>query len=153
MFSDRLWWLKAAVALAAFAALCRWSEVQVRDFDPPIESLPLRSDALLGRAVHVSAKTVLASHPEWVEVQTSSGPIRVLGQSSPAARVGDVLSATGTVAGPREIRAVRVRVHGGYAWKRPLNYAVSILTLVLFVLWAAPLFRGRLQAVRLRSRC
>ena len=152
MFSDRFWWLKAAAAVAAFAALCRWSDVQVRKADPPVEFLPLRSDALLGRAVHLTAKTVLASHPEWVEVLTSAGRIRVLGQSSPAARVGDVLSATGTVAGPREIRAERVRVHGGYGWKRPLNYAVSILTLLLFLLWAAPLFRGRLHAVRLRSR-
>ena len=152
MFSDRFWWLKAAVAVAAFAALCRGSAVQVAAADPPVEYLPLRSDDLLGRVVHVTAKTVLASDPAWVEVLTSSGRVRVLGQSSPAARVGDVLSAIGTVAGPREIRAERIRVHGGYGWKRPLNYAVSILTLLLFLLWAAPLFRGRFRDLRLRSR-
>jgi hypothetical protein len=152
MFSDRFWWAKVALAAAAFAGLCRWSEIQVLQADPPVESLPLRSDVLLGRVVHVNSKPVLASHPEWVEVLTAAGPIRVLGQSSPAARPGDVLSATGRVAGPREVRADRVRLHPGYDWKRKLNYAVSALTLIVFLVWAAPLFRGRLHDVLFRSR-
>ncbi|HEX7901404.1 MAG TPA: hypothetical protein VF950_26835 [Planctomycetota bacterium] len=150
MFSDRFWGLKAALAAAAFAALCRWSDVQVRQADPPVESVPLRSELLRGRVVHVSAKEVTASHPDWVEVLTAAGTIRLIGQTSPAAKPGDILSAVGTVAGPREIRADRLRLHPGYAWKRPLNYAVSFLALALFVAWAAPLFQ--LRGFVLRSR-
>ena len=152
MFSDRFWWAKVALAVAAFVALCRWADVQIRQADPHVESLPLRTDALLGRVIHVSAKHVIASSPEWVEVLTAGGPIRVIGQTSPAARPGDVLSATGTAAGPRAVLATRLRVHAGYGWKRTLNYAVSILTLVLFLAWAAPLFRGRFRDLLLRSR-
>ena len=152
MFSDRLWGALVVLAVAAFVALCRGSERLILEANPPVESVPLRADALRGRTVTFSAKTVTASHPDWVEVLTSTGTMRVLGQCSPAARPGDVLSATGTVTGPREIRADRLRVHAGYFWKRPLNYAVSILTLLLFVVWAAPLFRGRLRGVQLRSR-
>jgi len=137
MFSDRFWALKVALAAAAFAGLCRWSDVRLREPSP---------------VVTLSANRVTASDPDWVEVLTSDGPIRVLGQCSPAARPGDILSATGTVIGPRQIQAIRLRVHTGYAWKRPLNYAVSILTLILFVAWAAPLFRGRFHGVPLRSR-
>ena len=151
MFSDRFWGVKVALAAVAFAALCRWSEDRLQEASP-VESMPLRGDSFLGHVVHLSAKRVTASDPDWVEVQTIDGPIRLVGQSSPAARPGDVLSATGTVLGPREIRAIRLRVHQGYAWKRPLNYAVSILTLILFAVWAAPLFRGRFHDVRLRSR-
>ena len=151
MFSDRFWGIKVALAAAAFAALCQGSDRLLLE-DSHVESRALRSDTLLGRPVHLSAKTVTASDPDGVEVLTSDGPIRVVGQSSPAARPGDVLSATGTVIGPRQVRATRLRVHTGYAWKRPLNYAVSILTLIVFAVWAAPLFRGRFHDLLLRSR-
>jgi len=149
MLSNRFWGLKVALAAAAFAALCHWSDLRLRSTLPPVESW---SDSHLGRTVHLSAQKVGASDPDWIEVLTSDGPIRILGQSTPAARPGDVLSAVGTVAGPRQVRAVRVRVHTGYAWKRPLNYAVSILTLIVFAVWAAPLFRGRFHDLLLRSR-
>lgn len=152
VFSDRLRGVKILLAAAAFAGLCWASEVQVRRHDPPVETLPLNAEVLLGREIKVSAKTVSAAHPDWVELRTASGPIRVLGRCSPPARVGDVLSAVGVATGPREIRASRLRVHEGFGWKRPLNYGVSALTLFLFALWAAPFLRGRLRDGLLRSR-
>jgi hypothetical protein len=149
VFSDRLRWAKAALAAAAFAGLCHWSERRALELDPPVEAFPLHPERFRGRDVGVSLKTVSASHPDWIEVSTGSGPLRVFGQTSPAARKGDVLSAVGPAVGPREIQARRLRLHEGYRWKRALNYAVSALTLVLFLVWAAP--RRRFDGL-LRSR-
>lgn len=138
VFSDRLRWTQALLAVLAFAALCHWSERRALELDPPVELLPLQPERFAGRDVHLSLKTVSASHPDWIDVSTGSGTLRVLGQTSPAARKGDVLSAAGPATGPREIRARRLRLHEGYGWKRALNYAVSAITLVLFLVWAAP---------------
>ena len=150
MFSARFRGLKALAALLAFAGLAHAARRQVPEVDPPIEALPLRFDRLQGRPIHVAAKTVTASGPDWVEVKTASGPIRVLGQSSPPAKAGDVLSATGRAEGPRLVRGERLRTHPGFAWKRPLNYAVSVLTFGIFLLWAARF--TRLPDHLLRSR-
>jgi len=152
MFSERFRGTRAFAALLAFAALGHLARLQVPQADPPIESLPLRFDTLQGRPIAVAAKSVIASGPDWVEVHTASGPIRVLGQSSPAARPGDVLSAVGTAAGPRLVAGERLRTHPGYRWKRPLNYAVSALTLAIFLLWARSFLRGRKLDGLLRSR-
>lgn len=152
MFSDRFRGARAFAALLAFASLCHLARRQVPAADPPLESLPLRFDAIQGRRVCVNAKTVLASGPEWVDVHTSSGPVRVLGQSSPAARKGDVLSAVGTAAGPRLVLGERLRTHPGFVWKRRLNYAVSVLTFGVFLLWARRFLLGRRGDGLLRSR-
>lgn len=131
MFSDRFRWIKAALALAAFAGLCVHADAEIARLEPPLETV---SDSLRGRTVTGASKRVVASAPDWIEVSTSSGPLRVRGQTSPGARPGDTVTFFGEVVGPREVRPDRLRLNPGHAWKRPLNYVVSILTLLV---WAA----------------
>jgi hypothetical protein len=152
LFSNRLRVVKVLLAAAAFAALCRQAGVEIGRAHPEIELMPAHFDALRGRTVIAVGRRVSASDAEAIEVATLAGPIRILGQTSPPARPGDVVSATGDVVGPREIRPTRLRLHPGFAWKRALNYAVSALTLAVFVLWALRRFGLRFPADLLRSR-
>lgn len=135
MFSDRLRWVKGGAALALFAGLCLYADAEIARREPPLETL---SEALRGRTVNGASKQVVAAEPDWLDVATPSGPVRVLGQTSPAARPGDTVTFTGEVVGPREIRPARLRLNAGHAWKRPLNYIVSAATLLA---WAALLLR------------
>ncbi len=152
MFSDRLRWLKALLAAAAFVALCRQSKTDADLAEPSVERMPTSFDTLRGRRIVAATRRVAAADPDWIEIHTSVGPIRLLGQSSPAARPGDVVSAVGTIVGPREIRPDRLRLHPGFAWKRPLNYTVSALVLALFLAWAVRRFQLRLPLPLFRSR-
>ena len=152
MFSDRLRWLKAALAAAAFVALCRQAKIDTDRAEPSLQRMPTSFDTLRGRRIAASTRRVAAADPDWIEIHSEAGPIRILGQTSPAARPGDVVSTVGEIVGPREIRPDRLRLHPGYAWKRPLNYAVSLLVLVAFLAWAIRRFQLRLPLPLFRSR-
>ena len=140
LFSDRFRWIKAGLAAAAFTALCLHADAEIARREPPLEEVPGRFDDLRGRVVHGSSLRVSAADPEGLEFATPRGPVRVIGQTSPAARAGDTVTFIGEVSGPGEIRASRLRLNAGHAWKRPLNYAVSGATLLAwaaFALWSA----------------
>jgi hypothetical protein len=152
LFSDRLRALKAALAAAAFVLLCRYAHQAISRNQADLERVPAYFDALRGREVPIITRQVTAADAGSLEIATGSGPLRVQGQTSPPAAPGDIVSGFGEVVGPRQIRPRLLRLHPGYAWKRALNYAVSTLTLGLFVLWTVRRFGLRFPRSLLRSR-
>lgn len=152
LFSDRGRWLKAALAAAAFVALCRHTGRDIARTRVDLERVPAHFDTLRGRPVSIFTRRVVVADADGLEISTASGPMRLIGQSAPPARAGDIVSGDGEVVGPRRIRMTRLRAHPGYDWKRALNYAVSSLTLAAFVLWAVRRFALRFPRALLRSR-
>jgi hypothetical protein len=140
LFSDRAWPLKVLVSLSLFAWCCHASQERLgRELVEP-EEVVLQPERVEGKACHGWARLVLEAEEDAVRIDTSSGPVRVEGVR---AEPGSFVSFSGRAAGPRLIRADRYRVNAGYAWKRPLNYAVSAIT-VLVVAWSLRRrFRGR----------
>ena len=152
LFSDRWRALKAVLAAAVFIGLCRYTRQEVGRTQIDLERVPAYFDSVRGREVSIVARQVTAADAESVEISTNSGPLRIQGQTSPPAVAGDVVSGFGEIVGPRRIRPRVLRLHPGHAWKRPLNYAVSALTLALFVAWAVRRFQLRVPRALLRSR-
>ena len=65
---------------------------------------------------------------------------------------GEFVSVVGRIAGNRRIEAVSVQVNEGWAWKRPLNYVVSVATVLVFLWLVRKRFRMRLSEGLFRSR-
>jgi len=132
MFSDRLWLLKAAAAIGLLSLVCTLSHLDISARQPPIERLPLLYDALRDRVFHQTADRVVASDAQGFEVRTGVGPMRLLTPTPPPA--GSFVTYNARPVGPRTLEILQMEVHSGYAWKRPLNYVVSVLTVIAF-LW------------------
>jgi hypothetical protein len=149
MFSDRGWIFKVAGALLAFAALCHHSLRSLPELLVDDELIATKPHLVRGRQTHLWAKTVTAADPEGVTLAGKLGPIRVQGvQAAP----GDVVTVVGLIEGPRLVRALRFQQNEGYRWKRPLNYAISLLTLAVVLVAAARRFRLRLRDGLLEAR-
>jgi len=150
LFSDRLWTVKLAVALALLAALCHRAR---RDYErdyPSYRRVPVYSARLKDRTVSLWAKTVTATAPDGFDIATDVGPFHVISPQRPP--VGERVSLVGRVAGPRTLEALAVQPNEGVAWKRPVNYIVSILAAALFFLWMSRRFRWPLSTGLFRSR-
>jgi hypothetical protein len=139
MFSDRLWILKAAAALGLLSAVFTIGHLKLEEQYPPIERVALFSGHLRGRVLHRSSDRVLDSDPQGFRVDTRVGPMRFLTSTPPAP--GEFVSMNVRVIGPRTLEVIDLTPLPGYSWKRPLNYGVSILTLLVY-LW---LVRGRFR--------
>jgi hypothetical protein len=144
MFSDRFWLLKAAAALGIFAALCTRSRTEFSRKAAELDQAAMPPDRVRGMPVYFWARKVLSLQPDGFEVQSRVGPCRVLA-TPPFPAPGEHVSAAGTIVGYRLIRADRVQVNEGYRWKRPLNYAVSVATVLVFLGLIRKRFRGRLR--------
>jgi len=150
MFSDRGWILKLAAAVGLLAWLCwfaRWR--QAAEF-PGVERLAYDSEALRGRSFYLWGRRVEAHDPAGFQIATGLGPIHVLSAVQPA--VGEYISLIGRGAGLRTLEVVRLQVSPGFAWKRPLTYVVSILTVIAYLWIVRHRFRWRIHEGVFRSR-
>jgi hypothetical protein len=132
MFSDRLWLLKAAAAVGLLSLVCTLSHQDITSRQPPMERVALSWEALRDRTFHQTAQRVLAADDRSFQLNTLVGPMRLLTDSPPPA--GSYVTFKARPVGPRTLQVLALDVHSGYEWKRPLNYIVSILT-VLGYLW------------------
>jgi hypothetical protein len=149
MFSDRGWACKVAGALLAFASLCHHSARSLSDLLVDDEFVATKPHLVRGKLTHLWAKTVTAADPGGVTLACALGPVRVEGVR---AATGDVVTVVGVVEGPRLVRALRFQQNEGYRWKRPLNYAISLLTLGVVLAAAARRLRLRLRDGLLEAR-
>jgi hypothetical protein len=141
MFSDRGWILKAAAALGLLAWLNWDTQRRLGNEFPPLERLAVFTEDLRHRQFHLWAKRVEALDPTGFQIRSSAGPIHIVTPVRP--ELGDHVSVSGRATGPRTLEATSLRINQGYAWKRPLNYAVSVVTLIAYLWFVRRRFRWR----------
>jgi hypothetical protein len=149
MFSDRLWILKAATALGLLALLCTYSHRKLSDRFPQVELLAL-SDSLRGHVFHLAGHRVLAADARSFQIATSVGPMRLLTPTPPP--VESYVTCNARAVGIRTLEVVDLFVHSGYGWKRPLNYGISVLTVIGYLWLVRRRFRWQPEEGVLRSR-
>lgn len=150
MFSDRWWILKAGAALGLLAWLCTDTRRVVSALHPNIERVALYNDSLRGLTMHVWAEKVESVDESGFRIQTRVGPVHV--RTATPLKAGDVVSAVVRPLGPRRVEAVDLKVHEGYGWKRPLNYGISIATVIGFLWLVRRRFKWTPDAGVFRSR-
>lgn len=150
MFSDRWWLLKAASALLLLAAVCSGSHALFADLHPELERVAVFTENLRTKTLPLTGRKVIASDASGFEIGSRVGPIRVLTSTPPPA--GVYVSFIGRPVGPRTLAAATVLINAGWAWKRPLNYAVSILVVIGYGWAVRDRFRWRIQDGVFRSR-
>lgn len=150
MFSNRFWLLKAVVALLLFAALGTASQPVLESLHPRIEQVTVFREDLRDKDVIVWGRKVLTADAAGFEIDTKVGPVRVLTPHPPP--VGAHVSAIARPTGTRTLRASSVQINAGWAWKRPLNYVLSILVVLGYVWSIRRLFRWRIGEGVLRGR-
>jgi len=150
MFSDRHWLLKAAAAVGLLSLACNLSHQDIPVRAPAIERLALSWEAFRDRTFHETARRVQAADAHGFQFGTQVGPMRLLTETPPP--VGSFVSFTAWRVGPRTLQVVALDVHTGYTWKRPLNYVISILTLIVYLWLVRRRFRWEPQAGFIRSR-
>ena len=151
LFSDRFRGLKLGAAAALFVGLCYWAHVRIGPEYPPLGVVALYGDRWRDKVVGAQGHSVLAHAPDGFDMESRDGPLRIVTPLRPA--VGTHVSVVGRVEGNRRIEAMNVKVDEGWAWKRPLNYGVSIATVLMFLWLIRGRFRIRLAEGLFRSRC
>jgi len=150
MFSDRLWILKVALALGALGFLGTQARKALEETQPDIERVAVFSEQLKDHTLYVSNKTVVGTDSTGLRIQTDVGPMHL--QTPQRAAVGDIVSALARPIGPRRMEVIRLQVNEGFRWKRGLNYAVSVLTVLAYLWLIRHRFRWNPSAGFLRSR-
>jgi hypothetical protein len=143
MFSDRGWLLKTAAALGLMALLLADSRRRLAVEHPPIEQLAFFTEALRDRTVYLWGYQVRAVEESGFQINSFVGPMHV--RSREPVAVGDYVTVVARPAGPRTVEALRLQVNQGFAWKRPLNYAISVVVLVGYLWFVRRRFRWRIQ--------
>jgi hypothetical protein len=143
MFTDRWWLLKAASALLLFAVHSAASGELLRELSPELERAVFFTEDLRNKTFTFWGRKVLAADAAGFEVGSRLGPIRVLTPHPPP--VGAYVSAVTRPTGYRTLTASSVQVNAGFAWKRPLNYALSILVVIGYLWSVRHHFRWRIQ--------
>ena len=149
-FSDRLWLLKAAAAVGLLSLVCNISHRDISVRYPPVERVALSWDSLRDRTFHLTAQRVQAADPQGFQVGSQVGPIRLLTDTPPP--VGSFVTFNARPVGPRTLQVLDLDVHSGYTWKRPLNYVISILTVLGYLWLIRRRFRWQPQAGFIRGR-
>lgn len=143
LFSDRGWGFKLVATAGLFAVLCQTHSAAMGRMRPSEAAIDHPSSSHLGQLVRRWGLAVTGVDDTGFRVDLDSGPVYVRTSGPPGVRPGDVVGFSARLTGPRLLRAEEVAAIHGYAWKRPLNYAVSLAVLV-FVLWRVRgRFRGR----------
>jgi hypothetical protein len=150
MFSDRLWILKAAAALGLLSLLCNVVHRDLAARFPQVEKVALHPESLRGHVFHLSGQRVQIADGQGFQIATQVGPIRLLTPTPPPA--GAYVTVNARAVGVRTLEVVDMSVHSGYGWKRPLNYAVSILTVIGYLWLIRRRFRWRPEDGVIRSR-
>jgi hypothetical protein len=143
MFSDRWWIFKVACALFFLAAVCRAGQNLLNDRHPPVERVAVFTDDLRNKTIALMGKKVLRSDAEGFEIASRVAPVRVLTSQPPP--VGVYVSLVGRPTGPGTLTASAVQINAGWAWKRPLNYIVSILVVLAYGWAVRDRFRWRIR--------
>ncbi|HLY10476.1 MAG TPA: hypothetical protein VKW04_14330 [Planctomycetota bacterium] len=143
MFSDRWWIFKAASALLLFGALCARSGGLMSEVHPPIEQVAVFTDDLRTKTLALTGRKVLTADAAGFDIDTRVGPVRVLTPHPPPA--GTYVSMVVRPIGPRTFATSSVQFNAGWAWKRPLNYALSILVVLVYAWAIRDRFRWRIQ--------
>src|SRR5258706_11013058 len=133
MFTDRWWILKAVTALGLFAVLSFRSGSMLSELHPEVERVAVFTEDLRDKTLTFWGRKVLAADATGFDISSRAGPIRVLTSQPPP--VGTYVSAIARPSGPRTLTASSVYVNAGFAWKRPLNYGLSILVVIGY-LWS-----------------
>ena len=150
MFSDRGWLLKVALTLGLLALLLSHSTRRIALEYPRIERMALFRESYRDKTVLLWAQRVQAVEAAGFQIHTWVGPMLVLSREKVA--VGDTVTAITRPVGHRTVEALRLRVNEGFAWKRPLNYAISVAVLIGYLYLVRRRFRWRIQEGVLRSR-
>jgi len=150
MFSDRWWIAKAAAALLLLAGLCRLADRRLREIHPDVERVALFTEDLRGKTVILWGRKILSRDDSGFEVDTKVGPVRVLAADPPPA--GEVISAVARPTGIRTLAATSLQINAGWSWKRPLNYLISIVTVLAYLWIVRGRFRWRIEEGVIRSR-
>ena len=150
MFSDRGWLLKVAATLGLLALLLAQSTRRIAFEYPRIERMALFNDSYRDKTVLLWAHQVQAVEARGFRIHTWVGPMLVL--SSQKVAVDDTVTVIARPVGHRTVEALRLRVNEGFRWKRPLNYAISVLVLIVYLYLVRRRFRWRIPQGVLRSR-
>jgi hypothetical protein len=150
MFSDRLWILKAAATLGLLALLFTYSHRKLADRFPPVELVALSPDSFRGHVFHLAGHRVVAADARSFQIGTSVGPFRLLTPTPPP--VESYVTLNARPVGVRTLEVVDLIVHSGYGWKRPLNYGISILTVIGYLWLVRRRFRWQPQNGLIRGR-
>ena len=150
MFSDRLWIVKAATALILLGGLALETKRQVQRVHPDVERVALFSDSLRGLEIQISARKVLSADAGGFDIDTRVGPMRILTPTPP--RVGQTVTVVARATGPRMMEALALQVNEGHEWKRPLNYVVSVLTVIAYLWLIRRRFHWRIEDGVFRSK-
>ncbi len=150
MFSDRGWLLKAATALGLLAVVLTVSRRRISAEYPRIEQMAFFNESLRDRHVFLWGYKVRAVEAAGFQVDSAVGPMHVL-WTQPVA-VGDCVTVIARPAGHRTVEALRLQVNEGFAWKRPLNYLLSVLVLIGYLWLVRRRFRWRIQDGVLRGK-
>lgn len=150
MFTDRLWVVKAACALGLFTLLSFFGGRALEKLRPPLERIAVFSEDLRDKTVIVWGRKVLTADAAGFEVGSRVGPIRVLTPHPPP--VGAYVSAVARPTGTRTLTASSVEINAGWAWKRPLNYGLSALVVLVYLWSIRDRFRWNIESGVFRSR-
>ena len=150
MFSDRLWIVKAAAALGLLSLLCTVSHRLVTARYPQVEKVALNPDPFRDHVFHLSGQRVQAADAGRFQLGSEVGPLWFLTPTPPP--VGAFVTLNARPVGVRTLQVVAMSVHTGYGWKRPLNYGISILTVIGYLWLVRGRFRWRPQDGVFRSR-
>ena len=150
MFSDRLWILKLAAAVGLLAWLSHDARRALQEYHPDLERVVLHSGQLRDRLISVANRQVVSVDSTGGQILTEVGPMHL--RTAEKLVVGQTVTAIVRPVGPRRLEAIRLEVNEGFRWKRALNYAVSALTVVVYLWLVRRRFRWAPEAGVFRSR-
>ena len=150
MFSDRWWILKAAATLGLLALLFNYSRDSILRREPDVERTALDWRPFRDHVFHLAAKKVLSADATGFEIGTKVGSMRI--QTATPPPVGVYVRVNARPVGPRTLEPVALEVLTGYDWKRPLNYVVSVVTLLAYLWLIRKRFRWTPETGVFRSR-
>jgi len=150
MFSDRGWLLKAAAALGLLALVLAHSRRRISIEFPRIEQMAFFNESLRDHSVYLWGYQVRAVEATGFQINTGVGPMHVL--STHPVSVGEYVTVIARPVGHRTVEARRLQVNEGFVWKRPLNYAVSVVVLIGYLWLVRRRFRWRIQDGVLRGK-
>jgi hypothetical protein len=150
MFSDRGWLIKVAATLGLLALVLNVSRRRINIEYPHIERMAFFDESMRDRRVFLWGYKVRALDATGFQINTWVGPMHVL--SAHPVAVGDYVTVIARPAGHRSVEALRLQVNEGFGWKRPLNYAVSVLVLIGYLWLVRRRFRWRIQDGVLRGK-
>src|SRR5204863_9982517 len=117
---------------------------------PSLERLAVFTEDLRDTTVILWGRKVLSADAAGFEVGSRVGPMRVLTAQPPP--VGAYVSAVTRPTGTRTLTASSVQINAGWGWKRPLNYALSALVVLVYLWSIRDRFRWSIEDGVFRSR-